>query len=191
MALAHGRGDVAVAVDDLGDPEAAQIVPVLGQPGGDHGGPGADGQLHREATHPAAGPDHQHGGALAQAQGVVGGQGGEAGQGRRPGLAHVDAGRLAGHRKVLGHHDQLRPGALMHGGVGMQQEPEHGIPGGMAVDRGAGLLDHAGVVAAQHHRELVVDHAPEDAAGDEGVDRVDRGGPDADQQLVVADLGGG
>jgi hypothetical protein len=72
----------------------------------------------------------------------------------------------------------------------MQQEPEHLVPGGIAVDRGTGLLDHAGVVAAQHHRELVLDHASEDAAGDEGVDRVDRGGPDADQQLVVADLGG-
>jgi hypothetical protein len=73
----------------------------------------------------------------------------------------------------------------------VRQEPEDLVPGGVAGDLPAGLLDHARVVAAQHHRELVVGHASEGAGGQEGVDRVDRGGLDPDQQLLRADLRGG
>jgi len=50
------------------------------------------------------------------------------------------------------------------------QEPEHLVPDGVAGGRRAGLLDHPGVVTAKDDRELVLDHALENPAGDEGVD---------------------
>jgi hypothetical protein len=40
-----------------------------------------------------------------------------------------------------------------------------------------GLVDLPGVVTAKDDRELVLDHALEDPAGEVGVDRVDRGRP--------------
>jgi hypothetical protein len=73
----------------------------------------------------------------------------------------------------------------------VQQPPEHLVAWGVAGDGRADLLDHAGVVTAQHDRELVLGHALEVAGGDEGVDRVDRGRLHPDQQLVGANLGGG
>jgi hypothetical protein len=73
----------------------------------------------------------------------------------------------------------------------MQQPPIHLVAWGVVGDGRGSLLDHAGVVAAQHDRELVLGHGVEVAGGDEGVDRVDRGGLHPDQQLVGADLGGG
>jgi hypothetical protein len=60
------------------------------------------------------------------------------------------------------------------GRVGVGQEPVDLVTDRVAGDGGPGLLDDAGVVAAEDDRELVVGHALEGAGGDEGVHRVDR-----------------
>ena len=89
-------------------------------------------------------------------------------------------------RELLGDGDQLGPGAVAHGRVGVQQEPEDLVAGLVAADGGAGLLDHAGVVAAEDDGVLVLDaHLGEQPGGDRVVDRVDRGGVHAHEHLVV------
>jgi hypothetical protein len=65
------------------------------------------------------------------------------------------------------------------------------VAGGITGDGRADLLDDPGVVAAQDDRELIGEHGLEVAGGDAGVDRVDRGGLDPDEQLAGADLGVG
>jgi hypothetical protein len=58
----------------------------------------------------------------------------------------------------------------------------------VAADAGADLLDHAGEVATERDRELVLGHAPQHPAGDRPVDRVDRGRSQAHANLVVAEV---
>jgi hypothetical protein len=104
---------------------------------------------------------------------------------------HVEGGGSVGHRLVLGDRDELGPAAVVDGGVGVQQPSVDLVAGGVAGDGRADLLDDAGVVAAQDDRELIGEHGLEVAGGDAGVDWVDRGGLDPDQQLPGADLGAG
>ena len=74
----------------------------------------------------------------------------------------------------------------MDGRVGVQDEPEDLVAGLVAADGGADLLDHAGVVAAEDDRVFVLDaHSGEHAGGDPVVDRVDRRGVHAHEDLVL------
>jgi hypothetical protein len=56
------------------------------------------------------------------------------------------------------------------------------------VHTGPGPLHHAGEIVAEHERRLVGQHEPELAGHDLGVERVDPGGGDPDQGVMVADL---
>jgi len=74
----------------------------------------------------------------------------------------------------------------------VQQEPEDPVAGLEVADRGAGVLDDAGVVAAEDDGVLVLHaHLGQQAGGDRVVDRVDRGGVHPHEQLVVARSGVG
>jgi hypothetical protein len=101
---------------------------VLGQAGGNHGGPDGCGQLDGDGADPAVGPDHQHGVALAEAEGVVDGQGGDRGQGGRPGLGEVDPVGQVGHL-VLGDGDQLGPAAVVDPWAHSGTNPNTASPG--------------------------------------------------------------
>jgi hypothetical protein len=118
-------------------------------------------------------------------------QRGDAGQRGGAGGREVDAGGLARDRVVLGDHDQLGPGAVVHRRIGVAEEPVDLVAGRVARHAGADLLDDARVVAAEHDGELVLDHALEHPAGDGGVDGVDRGRVDTHEHLAVGGGGGG
>ena len=100
-----------------------------------------------------------------------------------PAASRPDARGHRGHR-VLGHGDQLGPAPAADRGVGVQDEAEHVVAGGVAGDAVADPLDRAGEVAAEDDGELVLDHAGEHPGRDRVVDRVDRRGADADEQLA-------
>ena len=68
----------------------------------------------------------------------------------------------------------------------MADEAVHLVADPVAGDAEADPLDDAGVVAAEDDRELVLEHVLQRAPGDERVDRVDRRGRDAHEQLAVA-----
>ena len=72
----------------------------------------------------------------------------------------------------------------MDDGVGVHHEAVDLVADGVAGHVGADLLDGAGVVAAQDHRELVLDHVLEHAGGDGVVDRVGRRGTHPYEDLV-------
>ncbi len=74
-------------------------------------------------------------------------------------------------------------------GFAWRRKPKTFVVDAVAADAGADLLDDAGKVAAERDGELVLGHLLQRTRRDEDVDRVDRGGAHAHEQLVVADVG--
>jgi hypothetical protein len=184
-ALAHGGDDAALARDDLRDAEAAEVLLVLRQRGSDHGGARRGRQLDGEAADAAGRAGHEQHVALVEVERVDGGHGGDPGQRRGPRRRQVDAVGHGRDRGLLGDGDQLGPGAVARGRVGVRQEAEDLVAGLEARHGVADLLDHAGVVAAEGDRVLVLDaHLGEHPGGDRVVDRVGGGGVHAHEHVV-------
>ena len=147
--------------------------------------PACDRELHGEAADAAGGADDEDDLARLEVERVDGRHRRDPGQGCGAGFREPDAGGLVRDRHLLGHDDELGPGAVADGRVGVQDEPEDLVARGEAGHPAADLLDHARVVAAEHDRELVFEHALQHAAGDRGVDGIDRRGVHAHEHLVL------
>ncbi len=169
-----------LVIDDGVGPELADEFDVGGAGGGDDPRPGVAGELDGEVPDPAGGPVDQDG--LARAEPAVGEQPlpcGQRGERHGGGGCEVDPGGHAGH---LGRADGDELGERAAVGV------EHGE------DRIADLeprrldaarLDRAGEVAAHDQRQHVGADRRIMAVADLIVDRVEAGGDDADDDLVV------
>jgi hypothetical protein len=116
----------------------------------------ARGELDGHAADAARGTGHEQHVDRRELERVDGGHGGDARQRRGASDRQVDAVGRAGDRELVGDGDQLGPGAVVHGRVGVQQEPVDLVAGAVAVDGGAGLLDHAGVVASEDDGVVVL-----------------------------------
>src|SRR4051794_31428690 len=74
----------------------------------------------------------------------------------------------------------------------MHHEAEDLVAGAVAANGTASLLDDARVVAPEDHGVVVLEaHAGEHSGGDRVVDRIDRGGVHAHEDLVVGRGGDG
>ena len=71
----------------------------------------------------------------------------------------------------------------------MEDEAEDFVPNPVAADAGAHSFDDAGEVATERDGKLVLGHRLQRSCRNEDVDRVDRGGTYAHEQLVFGDVG--
>ncbi len=145
--------------------------------------PGAGGELHRERADAAVRADHGDALAGRRRDALDQQQRRDAGEHRRAGRVHPDAVGDRGHEPVGGDDDALGPGAVVDVGPDVRHEAEDLVANGEPAGR---VLDDAGEVAAEGHREAVLGHALQVAGDDRVVDRVRGGRLDAHQELAVA-----
>jgi hypothetical protein len=156
---------------------------------GDNRCAGVGSELDGEGADAAVGSYHQDGVALGDTKRIQGTQSGNPGHRGGAGRPELNAGRLPGYDR-LGDGDQVGPAAGVHGRAHPRDEAEYLIADRDASHVGTSLFYDAGVVAAEHDRELVLDHVLEHPGRDGSVNRIDRGGVNAHEHLVRGDLWG-
>ncbi|MDX2604254.1 hypothetical protein PV379_06665 [Streptomyces caniscabiei] len=168
---------------DLRTGQAGDEVGLRAGAGGrDHLRAACGGELHRQRTHPAAGPGDQHRLALGQADRVQAHHGSQPRHAQRARVPHRQALGDTGDAVSGGHGDVLgqRTGAQ----VRLQHEAEDLVADREAVHALTERLDGAREVSPEDQREPVL-HEPLRVPGSRGdVEAVQRGGGHLDQQFT-------
>jgi hypothetical protein len=144
--------------------------------------------LDEEAAHASGGPDDQDRLSLGGRERVEGGDRADPCERRCARVREVQASRFAGDLEVLGQGDQLRPTPVVHGRVGMEDEPEDLVTDSVAARARPDAFDDAGEIAAEDDRELVLHHLLQEAGRDHHVGAVYGGGVHAHEHAVVGEL---
>ena len=184
MRLADRGGDVDIPVEQLRGAQLSQIVVIFGERRRDYVRARRGCQLHGEAPDASGRADDEDRVALGESEGVDARDGGQSRDGRGPGFREADAARLGRDEVVLRERDQLGPATGLHGRIGMEHEAEDLVADPIAADTASDLLHHAGEVATERHRELVLEHSLQRAHRNEAVDGIDRRGMHTDDDLV-------
>ena len=123
MALTHCRREVGVPVEELTNPDPAQVVAILGERGSDHIRARGSGELDEEGADATGGADDEHGLARCGRQRVKGRDRSDCRQRGGAGLSEIDA---AGLRRgiVCRDRDQLGPTPVADGRVRVEDEAE-------------------------------------------------------------------